>query len=130
MNELPPAAVQVSCKCRSSLFKLVDSDRISGRLRPRCGNPEAKLPEGRENKKIEKVRTDTCTARGYGKEDFAEAFRRYIPRSEVETLRAAALEAEAHREAAAAGGGAGSNAPRRTAAPRGGERVKAVTFEA
>jgi len=45
------------------------------------------------------------TARGYGKEDFAEAFRRYIPRGEVETLRAAALEAEAHREAAAPGEG-------------------------
>lgn len=32
-------------------------------------------------------------AKGYSKEDFAEAFRRYIPRSELEALRAPAPEA-------------------------------------
>jgi hypothetical protein len=42
------------------------------------------------------------TARGYEAEDFGEAFRRYIPRGEVEALKAASLEAAAHREAEAA----------------------------
>jgi len=36
------------------------------------------------------------TARGYDKEDFGEAFRRYIPKSEFEALKAASLEAAAH----------------------------------
>jgi len=65
---------------------------LARRLRPYGIRPRMLWIEGR-------------TARGYGKEDFAEAFRRYIPRGEVETLRAAALEAEAHREAAAPGEG-------------------------
>jgi hypothetical protein len=45
---------------------------------------------------------ERTTARGYEAEDFGEAFRRYIPRGEVEALKAASLEAAAHREAEAA----------------------------
>jgi hypothetical protein len=41
-------------------------------------------------------------AKGYLKEDFAEAFRRYIPRSELEALRAPAPEAGAQPDSATA----------------------------
>jgi putative DNA primase/helicase len=60
----------------------IDELWLSRQLRPYGVRPKMLWMEGR-------------TARGYCKEDFGEVFRRYIPQSELESLRAAAGEAAA-----------------------------------
>jgi len=50
------------------------------------------------------IRIGEQVAKGYRKEDFMEAFRRYVPRAEVEALRAELAERPGNQ---AEGGGAG-----------------------
>jgi len=40
------------------------------------------------------IRLESTTAKGYMQDDFGESFRRYIPRSELEELKAKAVATE------------------------------------